>query len=123
MRQAIFFFTILLPIVSIAQIPSAQYEKYPVFPECENVEVQALENCFNSTLQQFIFENFKVPEIVFAENYRGNINVLFEVTKEGKFNLRHVDAIYDTLKKEPHRVFGSLPQVKPATYNGAPAYV
>lgn len=110
-------------IVSLAQIPSAQYEKYPVFKECENAEVDVLENCFTTTLQQFIFKNFQVPEIVFAENYTGNVNVLFEVTKEGKFKVLYIDAMYEELKTEALRIFKSLPQVTPATYNSKPAYV
>ena len=123
MKQFLPFFIFCSSIVSFAQIPSAQYEKYPVFEECGNTEVEALENCFKYTLQQFIFENFKVPEIVFSENYKGNVNVLFEVTKEGKFKVLYVDGIYDELKQEARRVFESLPDVEPATYNGAPAYV
>lgn len=123
MKQFFFLFTFCFSIVSLAQIPSAQYEKYPVFKECETAELAALENCFTTTLQQFIFENFQVPEKVFAQNYKGNVNVLFEVTKEGKFKVLYTDAIYDELKIEAVRVFEALPEVSPATYNGNPAYV
>lgn len=123
MKQLLFLFVFCFSIASFAQVSLAQYEKYPVFKECENSEVGALENCFKNTLQQFIFQNFKVPEKVFSENYKGNVNVLFEVTKEGKFKVLYVDGIYDELKEEARRVFGSLPEVEPATYNGKPAYV
>ncbi len=123
MKQLIFLSIFCFSIASFAQVPAAQYEKYPVFKECENADVDALENCFKNTLQQFIFKNFKVPEIVFSENYKGNVNVLFEVTKEGKFKVLYVDGIYDELKEEARRVFESLPEVKPATYNGTPTYV
>ncbi|MCB0464183.1 MAG: gliding motility protein RemB, partial [Aequorivita sp.] len=123
MKQFIFLFAFCFSVVSFSQVPSAQYEKYPVFKECANADVDVLESCFKNTLQQFIFENFKVPEKVFSENYKGNVNVLFEVTKEGKFKVLYVDGIYDELKEEAKRVFESLPELEPATYNGSPAYV
>ncbi|HBC05386.1 MAG TPA: gliding motility protein RemB, partial [Aequorivita sp.] len=123
MKHFIFFLIFCFPIISSAQTASAQYEKYPVFNECEGAEVEALESCFKNTLQQFIFKNFQVPEKVFAENYKGNVNVLFEVTKEGRFKVLYVDGIYEELKTEARRVFESLPQIEPATYNGKPAYV
>ncbi len=123
MKQFLFLFVFCFSIISFAQIPSAQYEKYPVFKECTTTDFDYLEGCFTETLQQFVFTNFKVSEKVFEENYTGNVNVLFEVTKEGKFKVLYVDGIYDELKEEARRVFEMLPQVEPATYNGSPAYV
>ena len=123
MKQVIFLITFCFSIVSFAQVTLANYEKYPVFDECVQVDVNALESCFKATLQSFIFKNFEVPEKVVQENYKGNVNVLFEVTKEGKFKVLYVDGIYEELKDEARRVFEMLPQVSPATYNGAPTYV
>jgi hypothetical protein len=123
MKQFVFLFIFGLSFLASAQVTSAKYEKYPVFKECSGVEVALMENCFNHTLQQFIYKNFKVPEVVFKENYKGNVNVLFEVTKEGKFKILYVDGIYDELKEEARRVFDLLPTVAPATFNGQPTYV
>ena len=123
MKQVIFLITFCFSIVSFAQVTLANYEKYPVFEECVQVDVNALESCFKTTLQSFIFKNFEVPEKVVQENYKSNVNVLFEVTKEGKFKVLYVDGIYEELKDEARRVFEMLPQVSPATYNGAPTYV
>ena len=123
MKHFIFLFIFCCSLISSAQITSAQYEKYPVFKECENTDVDAMESCFKRALQQFIYENFQVPNKVFAENYKGNVNVLFEVTKEGEFKVLYVDGIYEELKTEARRVFGALPKIQPATYNGKPAYV
>lgn len=123
MKQLSFLFVFLFSTLLFGQVPSAQYEKYPVFAECAHEDVAALEACFNVTLQQFIYQNFEVPEKVFTENYKGNVNVLFEVTKEGTFKVLYVDGIYEELKEEAKRVFELLPTVEPATYNGAPAYV
>lgn len=123
MKQITFLYILCLPVLSFAQLTLADYEKYPVFKECTQVEVEALDICFKSTLENFIFTNFQVPEKVFEENYNGNVNVLFEVTKNGEFKVLYIDAIYDELKREARRVFELLPQVSPATYNGAPTYV
>ena len=123
MKPLVLPFVFIFSLFSFGQIPSAQYEKYPVFKECAHAQIDDLASCFQNTLQQFIFENFEVPKKVYAENYRGNVNVLFEVTKEGKFKVLYVDAIYGELKEETRRVFAQLPQIAPATYNGAPTYV
>ncbi|WP_347373876.1 gliding motility protein RemB [Aequorivita sp. Q41] len=123
MKYFFFFFICSISGVSFGQTSLAQYEKYPVFEECKTVTVDLLEDCFKDTLHQFIYENFKVPEKVFTENYKGNVNVLFEVTKEGRFKVLYIDAIYSELKEEAKRVFESLPEVEPATFNGSPAYV
>ncbi len=106
-----------------AQNVSSEFEKYPVFPECENVAMTALESCFNQTLQQFVFENFEVPQVVSEESYSGTMNVFFEVDKTGIFKVLYVDAMYTELKEEVRRVFETLPQITPATYNSNPAYV
>ncbi|MAO10917.1 MAG: gliding motility protein RemB [Flavobacteriaceae bacterium] len=110
-----------LPIA--AQTTTGTFEKYPVFPECENESISSLQNCFDATLRSKVFSNFNVPNVVSEENYKGNVAVFFEVTKEGKFKVLYVDAIYNELKEETKRVFGELPIIKPATYNSNPAYV
>ena len=99
------------------------YEKPPVFPECQSEAFENLKTCFNNKINQFIFENFKVPQVVSDDNYNGDVKVLFEVNKEGVINVIYVDAVYDELKEETKRVFGELPKVEPSTYNGNPTYV
>lgn len=59
------------------------YEKPPVFLECENQDVANLKSCFYNQLSQFVFTNFKVPQVVQDENYNGEVVVLFEVNAEG----------------------------------------
>ncbi|MFC7357961.1 gliding motility protein RemB [Jejudonia soesokkakensis] len=118
---AIFFFLCFTSLY--AQRDSGSLEKYPVFPSCEEAVINAIENCFNITLLQFIRDNFKTPDIVSEENYKGSLTVFFEVDKEGMFNVLYVDAFYNQLKDETKRVFGLLPQVTPATYSGNPTYM
>ena len=108
--------------VSVFAQDITNYEKPPVFPECETQDVSNLKSCFYNQLSQFVFNNFKVPEIVQDENYKGEVVVLFEVNAKGDFVVIYTDAIYDELKEETKRVFSELPKIKPATYNGITSF-
>ena len=94
------------------------YEKPPVFPNCDTEIVSDLKNCFLNELSQFISTNFVVPNNVDENNYKGEVVVLFEVNAQGRFVVIYIDAFYDELKEEVKRVFALLPSIKPATYNG-----
>ncbi|WP_372937518.1 gliding motility protein RemB [Seonamhaeicola sp.] len=93
-------------------------EKPPVFPNCNGTEIDSLQACFDRNVFNYIYENFKLPQIVINENYKGRITVLFEVDKTGNFKVIYVDAFYNELKEEVKRVFKQLPKITPATYNG-----
>src|SRR5690554_8040304 len=93
------------------------YEKPPVFSECENIDVELLQKCFDNQVFTHVFENFQVPQEVSDEKYTGNVVVLFEVDKEGEFLVIYVDATYQGLKDEAKRVFKELPKIQPGTYN------
>lgn len=120
------FFTIAFLFLSIftfqAQNAVGEREQFPVFPDCQGQQSKNLENCFYNQLQDFVFNNFKVPQEITAKNYSGNVIVLFEVDTAGFFKVQYVDAIEASLADESKRVFASLPKVKPATYNGNPTY-
>ncbi|WP_046755154.1 hypothetical protein [Kordia jejudonensis] len=123
LKTSLFIFVFLIIQIATAQTSTSDYEKYPVFPECETEDIENLENCFNTTLRTFINKNFTLPEIVTKENYTGEMVFLFEVTAEGKFKILYVDAVYNELKEEIRSVFDSLPTIKPATYSGRNVYV
>ncbi len=93
-------------------------EKPPVFPNCESIAIDSLQKCFDTHVFKTIYENFKVPQKVIDESYKGNVVILFEVDVEGIFRVVYVDAIYAELKDEAKRVFEGFPKIKPATYNG-----
>ncbi len=100
----------------------SEYEKSPIFPECETQPIDNLKDCFFEHISQYVFNNLKIPQIVLDDNYKGSIVVLFEVDTKGNFIVLYVDAIYEELKTEAKRVFSKLPKIKPATYNGNPTY-
>lgn len=97
-------------------------EKPPVFDDCKTEALENLQNCFDNKVFNLLFTEFKVPENLSKENYKGEVVVLFEVDKEGSFRVMYVDAIYKTLKEEAVRVFGTFPRIEPATYNGDSTY-
>jgi len=120
------FYSIALCLLSVsvsAQVITREFGKYPVFPECENVDIEGLPSCFNQTLIQFVLDNFETPAIVEEEQYVGQMVVLFEITKKGTFKLLNTDAVYEELKDQAQAVFEKLPQIKPATYDAEPAYL
>ncbi|SDB57921.1 protein involved in gliding motility RemB [Flavobacteriaceae bacterium MAR_2010_188] len=121
MNKILLLFLLISGFLSYSQNIDT-YEKSPVFPECENEAVADLKTCFNNKINQFIFENFDVPQKVDDEKYKGDIKVLFEVDKEGQIKVLYVDAIYDELKEETTSVFSEIPKLQPGTYNGRPIY-
>lgn len=124
-KYAVLLISILLAVSVQAQVnpnPS-DFEKYPVFPECETVSIADTPNCFNEKLIQFFISNFEMPSKVSEEQYNGEMVMLFEVTPEGVFKLLNTTAVYPELKEEAQHVFDKLPKIQPATYNGEPVFI
>lgn len=113
---------LLCSAVSEAQVTDKNLEQFPVFPKCENMQSEILEACFYTEVQDFVFNNFKVPENLKQSNYKGNVTVLFEVDDKGNFKVLYVDAVDASLVEESKKVFGMFPKIKPPTYNGMPTY-
>ena len=113
----------ILFVVGLFQTVTAQTskEQLPVFPECQSAGMQQ-EACFYNTLQNFVYNNFKVPATVTEKNYKGTVIALFEVDTLGAFKVLYTDAAYPELIEETKRVFGQLPKVEPAKYSGRPTY-
>ncbi|MDQ6527933.1 energy transducer TonB [Flavobacterium sp. LHD-85] len=102
--------------------PGFTAEMFPVFPNCENLDGKKLETCFYKEVQDFVFNNFQIPEKLKQSNYKGAVKLLFEVNAEGEFKVIYVSAETEELSEEAKRVFGTFPKIKPSTYNGKPTY-
>ncbi len=96
--------------------------RFPVFSECQNITSLALEKCFYTQVQDFVFDNFVVPENLVQNNFKGVVKVLFEVDAQGVFKVIYVNAVDPILLAESKRVFAKLPKISPSTYNGSPVY-
>lgn len=105
-----------------AQVNQNNTEKFPIFPSCEGLQWQALETCFYNEVQDFVYNNFNVPDHLKKNNFKGTIIVLFEVNDAGNFKVVYVDAVDEALVSESKRVFAKLPKITPAMYNGNPTY-
>ncbi len=121
MKQFIVLLLLLVQYNSYSQ-NNSYYEKAPVFPNCDGVKIDALQQCFDNSVFNHIYENFKVPQKALDENYKGEVVILFEVDTTGQFRVVYVDAMYDELKTEAKSVFATFPKIKPATYNGRATY-
>jgi hypothetical protein len=97
-------------------------ERFPVFLNCENLQSKELKKCFYYQVQNFVFQNFEVPENLKQNNFKGSVEVLFEVDSNGVFKVIYVNATDEDLVKETKRVFGAFPKIKPSTYNGKQTY-
>jgi len=113
-------FIIITLLILVSKISIAQEDIYPVYKGCDSTNEITLESCFNQQLTKDVLANFSVPETVNADNYKGIINVVFLVNKEGGFEVLYVRSAYQALEKEVKRVFTQLPKAKPASYNGRP---
>jgi len=122
MKKLLLLLLLILTSFSFAQVSKKQTDKFPIFPACEGLQFQALETCFNNEIQEFVYNNFKVPVNLKQNNFKGTIIVLFEVNETGNFKVIYVDAVDESLVAESKRVFGKIPKISPATYNGNPTY-
>ena len=104
--------------IFISIVIHAQEDTYPIYTGCENTSGIELENCFNQKLTKEVLSQIKLPKKVLYDNYKGTLNVVFLVTKEGNFDVIYIRSIYKELEDEVRRVFSNLPKVAPATYNG-----
>ena len=117
-----FLFIVLFSFGLITAQNVSTFEKSPIYPGCESQEIEALKTCFNNKLNTEIYNTFTVPQVVNDDNYKGEVNVLFEVDKEGQIKVLYVDAVYKELKDETQRIFEALPKLTPGTYNGKPTF-
>lgn len=97
---------------------SSLNEKPPIFPECQSKVIDSLQYCFDKQVANHIFENFKIPQKVQDDNFKGKIGVVFEVDNTGLFKVIYINATYAELKDEVLRVFKLFPKITPGTYNG-----
>lgn len=121
MKHFTFLIAVFCSIFLQAQ-NSSDYEKYPVFEACNDLNINDLPQCFTTQVQSKFKELFKLPEIIEKDNYKGQMSILFEVTEEGEFKLIYTKAAYSDLEKEVERVFGQFPVIQPGTFDGKPVY-
>ena len=116
MNKATISLLFLLFSVSI----TAQIEKYPVFQNCNSLEISKIEKCFKTSVKNKVIDAFELPKNLQKENFQGTINIVFLVTAKGELKVIYVNSPYRELKEEVQRVFSTLPIITPAKYNNHP---
>ncbi|MBT8384455.1 MAG: gliding motility protein RemB, partial [Bacteroidia bacterium] len=109
---------IIAVLLAFSKVSKAQEDIYPVYSGCNIADITTLESCFNHNITKDVLSSFAVPEKVINDKYKGSINVIFLVNKEGRFEVLYVRSDYKELEEEARRVFANLPKAIPATYNG-----
>ena len=122
MKYRLLLLSLLFFQITMAQVATNNSQQFPIFPNCENLQATAIENCFYTNVYDFVYNHFTVPEKLINTNYKGTVIVLFEVDAQGILKIQYVDANEASLLEESQRVFGLFPKIKPATYNGLPTY-
>ncbi len=107
-------------VVSYAQDRTV-YLVSPRFENCKDTPVKQLDYCFNQEVYKTIYTKFKQPETLTVD-YKGEVAIIFEVTKKGVFKTVYVEAENKELKEEVNRVFSDFPIIEPATYSGNPTF-
>lgn len=124
MKQKFAFLVFLLgSLWSQAQNEQDELNIYPIFSKCEQASGEDLESCFNNTVLELVFANFKLPDSIAQENYSGEVKVLFEVDQKGSFDVIYVDTAHEEIRAEVERAFEQFPQIQAPTYNGKPTYM
>jgi hypothetical protein len=122
MKQFLAIITLFVSVFSEAQTNSFNHEEAPIFVGCETLFDKNLDVCFKNKVEDFVFENFKVPTILSENNFKGKVVVVFEVTSSGVFVIKYIDAVNAEMIDECNRVIRLFPKVKPQTYNGVPTF-
>ena len=74
MKKILHFILLILTGFSNAQVSNKETEKFPIFPSCEGLQFQALETCFYNEVQDFVYNNYKVPENLKQNNFKVHSN-------------------------------------------------
>jgi len=109
----LFFFLVSFSVFS-------QIEKYPVFKNCDTLQIEQLKACFKTEIKKAVLNEFVTPENVIQDNFKGTVNVVFVVTYKGEFKFIYMNSPYKELKEEVERVIKTLPTITPAKYNNHP---
>ena len=105
-------------LVLFTFILHAQNSKAPVYPTCNDTEIDNLETCFIENLKADFLKEFKLPKNITENNFKGKIIVFFSILTNGNYKINYINANSTDVTKEIKRVFSKLPIVKPAMYNG-----
>jgi hypothetical protein len=115
----IFYFTVIA--LSIVLSVSAQEQIYPVFEECLELDNKNQKDCFESTLLNKLRKELNQNTTDFKSKPT-EVSLIFEVDKEGNFNLIFINADNIEIKDKFEIAFDNLPQIQPVKAYGKPTF-
>jgi len=95
-----------------------------IYPGCKGTN-EEIRGCSKEKFIKFLKDNFDsdLASESFISTGKHLIRSLVKIDKEGRVSVIEIEADKDVLKKEMIRVIDKLPQLVPATKNGAPISV
>lgn len=110
-----YFKALVLSLISTFVLAQKGGKPVPTFSNCSDKPSEA---CFYNTIQEFIYQEFSLPENEKKNNYRGTVYALIQVDTIGNFTTTYVDADSPELKQATRDVISKLPTVKPVENEG-----
>ncbi|NBC58911.1 MAG: gliding motility protein RemB [Bacteroidetes bacterium] len=101
----------------------AQENTYPLFESCkENVKKIEQKQCFETTFKNHLFDILEESK-QWHNTETSDVGLIFDVDKQGQFNLIFVNAESDSIKTIFEEAFDQLPQINPAKSYGNPTFM
>lgn len=101
-------------------------EEMPRFPGCENMglESEALKECAQRKLLDFIYSNIKYPKRSRRKNIQGEAKVQFVIDKDGSItDIKVLRGVAKDIKEELISLVNSMPKWRPGMHDGEPVGV
>ena len=98
--------------------------EFPRFPGCEDLDISSAEKkkCAEEKMQEFIYDNLKVPKIAQQLCIEGMIVISFTVDKKGNIiNPKILRDLGGGFGREGLRVISRMPQWIPGKFSGVPS--
>ncbi len=100
------------------EVPFAVIEDAPIFPGCERLTKTKQKECFQTSIQKFIVDNFQYPEIAQEMGVQGRVNVLFIIDQNGEIKEVRSRGPDKNLIQEAERIIKKLPKMIPGKQRG-----
>lgn len=114
-------FVYLIIICGVFNLTNAQQSTYPLFENCSrDVDINAQKDCFENNFRtklKALLDNTKEKDSIPEK-----VSLIFDVDKNGKFNLIFINTVNQKIKEKFIQAFDSLPEIKPANALGNPTF-
>jgi protein TonB len=101
------------------EVPFIILDQAPIFPGCEDEEIEDKTACFQQKLMDHINANFRYPEEAKKENIQGRVFCRFLIDETGKITNISVRGSHELLENEARRITELIPNMlQPGQHSG-----